>query len=133
MIFTRSRTLDDIARLKKTLHAKAASLQKTKVAEPKKRLIREKQALRKSAHDLRLAKEAFENQVQARAMHSCRSLCEAVHLKLPQELRDIVTRYLINDANATFFRGRGGKLKFANGTTDLQPYFDEDYTGTGLH
>jgi hypothetical protein len=96
---------------------------------PKAKLIREKQAMRKVRRDLLLAQDQM--QMQAKAL--CRPLCEAIHERLPQELRDMIVRYLITENSATFLTGKDGKVSITNGISTLQYAFEEEFTGTGLH
>jgi hypothetical protein len=70
-------------------------------------------------------------QMQAKVL--CRPLCEAIHERLPQELRDMIVRYLITENSATFLTGKDGKVSITNGSSTLQYAFEEKFTGTGLH
>jgi len=104
-----------------------------KRANPKARLIREKQALRKAGGDLRLARTSFTDQIEAQAKALCRTFCEAVHQRLPQELRDIVSRHLLTESSVTFLSSKDDSISFVNGLSSLRHAFREEYTGIGLH
>ncbi|KAI4938578.1 hypothetical protein J4E85_001019 [Alternaria conjuncta] len=127
------RTLKTIASLSGTLHDKAINLGQMKRANPKARFIREKQALRKAERDLRLARTSFTDQIEAQAKALCRPFCEAVHQRLPQELRDIVAGHLLTESSVTFLSSKDGKISFVNGLSTLRHAFEEQYTGIGLH
>jgi len=104
-----------------------------KRANPKARLIREEQALRKAGGDLRLARTIFTDQIEAQAKALCRPFCEAVHQRLPQELRDIIARHLLTESSVTFLSSKDNKISFVNGLSSLRHAFEEEYTGIGLH
>ncbi|KAI4698908.1 hypothetical protein J4E81_005520 [Alternaria sp. BMP 2799] len=127
------RTLNTIASLSETFDDKAAKLDQMKRANPKARLIREKQALRKAGRDLRLARASFTDQIEAQAKALCRPFCEAVHQRLPQELRDIIARHLLTESSVTFLSSKDNKISFVNGLSTLRHAFEEEYTGIGLH
>ncbi|KAI4675344.1 uncharacterized protein J4E84_010086 [Alternaria hordeiaustralica] len=127
------RTLNSIAGLSEAFHDKAAKLDKMKKANPKAKLIQEKQASRKAGGELRLARTSFTDQVEAQAKAICRPFCEAVHDRLPQELRDIIARHLLTESSITFLSSKDGKISVVNGLSTLRHAFEEDYTGIGLH
>ncbi|KAI4951775.1 hypothetical protein J4E86_007191 [Alternaria arbusti] len=127
------RTLDTIASLSEAFHDKAAELDKMKRANPKARLIREKQALRKAGGNLRLTRTSFTDQVEAQAKAQCRPFCEAVDERLPQELRDIIAGHLLTESSVTFLSSKDRKISFVNGVSTLRHAFEEEYTGIGLH
>ncbi|KAF1850259.1 uncharacterized protein K460DRAFT_269872, partial [Cucurbitaria berberidis CBS 394.84] len=95
--------------------------------------IKQKRELRKAGLELRAAKKKFKDQVAAQARRECRPLCEKMHAKLPQELRDIICESIISDHNATFFHGENHETTVANGTSPLQHCFEPAYTGKGMH
>ncbi|KAI4638756.1 hypothetical protein J4E93_009784 [Alternaria ventricosa] len=127
------RTLNSIVRLSEAFHDKAAKLDKMKKANPKAKLIQEKQASRKAGRELRLARTSFTDQIEAQAKASCRPFCEAVHERLPQELRDIIARHLLTETSVTFLSSKDGKISIVNGLSTLRHAFEEEYTGIGLH
>ncbi|KAI4949527.1 hypothetical protein J4E91_005266 [Alternaria rosae] len=127
------RTLNTIVSLSEAFHDKAAKLDKMKRANPKAKLTREKQALRKAGRDLRLARTSFTDQVEAQAKALCRPFCEAVHEQVPQELRDIIARHLLTESSVTFLSSKDDNISLVNGLSTLQHAFEEKYTGTGLH
>jgi len=89
--------------------------------------------LRKAGGDLRLARTIFTDQIEAQAKALCRPFCEAVHQRLPQELRDIIARHLLTESSVTFLSSKDNKISFVNGLSSLRHAFEEEYTGIGLH
>ncbi|KAL6153966.1 hypothetical protein ACJQWK_01634 [Exserohilum turcicum] len=89
--------------------------------------------LRKANDNLRLAKTTLEDHIQAEAIRSCHSLCEAAIEKLPQELRDMITEFLVTDEDVAFFIGKDNKLKIAHGLDNPQHCYDPVYTGSNFH
>lgn len=63
----------------------------------------------------------------------CRPFCEAVHERLPQELRDIIARHLLTESSVTFLSSEDDKISFVNGLSTLRHAFEDEYTGIGLH
>jgi hypothetical protein len=116
-------------KLEEILYERVADLANMKREKPKAKLIREKQAIRKARRDFLLAQDQM--QMQTKAL--CRPLCEAIHERLPQELRDMIVRYLITENSATFLTDKDGKVSITNGLSTLQYAFEEEFTGAGLH
>jgi type II secretory pathway component PulF len=93
--------LNQVAKLKKIFRIKAEELEKARKANKDAKLIRQKQVLRKAGATLREAVNKLNGQLERQMKMQCRSFCEAMHEKLPQELRDMVVRHIITDRNVT--------------------------------
>ncbi|KAL1801542.1 hypothetical protein ACET3X_001884 [Alternaria dauci] len=126
------RTLTMINKLKENVHDSASELEQMTRDHPKLKLIQQKQALREVGRDLRLAQNSFDEQVKMQAEILCRPLCELANERLPQEIRDMLVRHLIEDDSVTFFLNKDNKLCLVNGASNLQHIFEERYTGIGL-
>ncbi|KAH7074263.1 hypothetical protein FB567DRAFT_479808 [Paraphoma chrysanthemicola] len=102
-------------------------------SQTQKAFAAQKTQLKKTTRALKAAKRSFEDQVNQEAKQHCLSIFSAMYVKLPRELRDIILDHLISSTNATFYKGKDGKVHVANGCSDLQHVFDASFTGSGVH
>ncbi|KAF2124059.1 hypothetical protein P153DRAFT_379961 [Dothidotthia symphoricarpi CBS 119687] len=89
--------------------------------------------LRQTQRQIRVATLKFKYQIEQHGKSTCRPFCEAMHAALPRELRDMIYEGFIEEHNATFYHSGDGTTLYANGRSALQHCFDPAYTGYGMH
>jgi hypothetical protein len=107
--------------------------QDTATTDSRYTIIEHKRVMSQTGRKLKAAKKEFNEQTSVHAQRQCLLMCEKLFEWLPQELRNTIYDHFITENNATFYEGKSGAIKLANGSSAFQHCFDADFTGPSMH